>query len=464
MLSLTPVSLHDFSFCAKEKFIFAAFRLATTLVNASVSWSTTSFVNLSALLLIFFVINSDWAWCSGDCICSGMVTRIIFYRAVTAHGVGMVFLFIMPGIISAMGNLHVPTLLGFVDFRNISTEQFGILAFRLVSSVAGRCHGVWDWCFRGMDSLFSSDRNRFPVIPHAVSLAIMSLPLLGRRQKPMRLLFGNIAAGRNSVYLLELRLCRLSNFRVSILLVTTFAYPWSRNRGPLLHFGFSESRTVFGCFWRCRCISTSFLVLRPEVYVIVLPAFGVISVSLEGLRQQPTPSYSGMALCSLEHRRCGLLCLSSHVRSDERLFFVYNSCHWCSYGREDIRLILALSETSFRDWTFILVATFLSCCVFGGFTASSLFAKTLCIHPHQVLATDPIRLQPNRWYQSQRLNRQVKSQRRKPGHKLQDICRTNAMSKQMSRSQPMQRPTCLWANKLKSFAAAGIPPPHSHAC
>jgi heme/copper-type cytochrome/quinol oxidase subunit 1 len=28
-----------------------------------------------------------------------------FYRAVTAHGLGMVFLFIMPGIISAMGNL-----------------------------------------------------------------------------------------------------------------------------------------------------------------------------------------------------------------------------------------------------------------------------------------------------------------------------------------------------------------------
>lgn len=29
---------------------------------------------------------------------------------------------------------------------------------------------------------------------------------------------------------------------------------------------------------------------------------------------------------------------------------------------------LALSETNFRDWTFVLVATFLSCFVFGGFT------------------------------------------------------------------------------------------------
>lgn len=30
--------------------------------------------------------------------------------------------------------------------------------------------------------------------------------------------------------------------------------------------------------------------------MIVLPAFGVISASLEGLRQQPTPSYLGMVL------------------------------------------------------------------------------------------------------------------------------------------------------------------------
>ena len=29
---------------------------------------------------------------------------------------------------------------------------------------------------------------------------------------------------------------------------------------------------------------------------------------------------------------------------------------------------MALSETNFRDWTFVLVATFLSCFVFGGFT------------------------------------------------------------------------------------------------
>ena len=96
MLSLAQASLHDFSFCAKEKFIFANFRLAATLVNALVSWSTTSFVNLSALyssfsLLIRIELGVQGLYLFRD----GQQNN--FYRAVTAHGVGMVFLFIMPG-------------------------------------------------------------------------------------------------------------------------------------------------------------------------------------------------------------------------------------------------------------------------------------------------------------------------------------------------------------------------------
>ena len=34
----------------------------------------------------------------------------------------------------------------------------------------------------------------------------------------------------------------------------------------------------------------------PEVYVIVLPAFGIVSASLENIRLAPTPSYLGMVL------------------------------------------------------------------------------------------------------------------------------------------------------------------------
>ena len=104
------------AFAQRRNFLFADFRLAATLANASVSWSTTSFVNLSALYSSFFVINSDWAWCSG----------IVFVPG-CQQIVGMVFLFIMPGIISAMGNLHAhsPGLRGFLQHCDWTIWHFG---------------------------------------------------------------------------------------------------------------------------------------------------------------------------------------------------------------------------------------------------------------------------------------------------------------------------------------------------
>ena len=94
----------------------------------------------------------------------------------TAHGVGMVFLFIMPGIISAMGNLHVPTLLGFVDFATprLNNLAFSVLSVQLLVVAMAFETGVsagWTLYFplTGIDCSSS----------HAVSLAILSLPLLG---------------------------------------------------------------------------------------------------------------------------------------------------------------------------------------------------------------------------------------------------------------------------------------------
>ena len=49
-----------------------------------------------------------------------------FYRAVTAHGVGMVFLFIMPALISALGNFTIPHTFSGIDF---ATPRLNNLAF-----------------------------------------------------------------------------------------------------------------------------------------------------------------------------------------------------------------------------------------------------------------------------------------------------------------------------------------------
>ena len=51
-----------------------------------------------------------------------------FYRAVTSHGLGMVFLFIMPGLISALGNFVLPHTYAGIDF---ATPRLNNLAFWL---------------------------------------------------------------------------------------------------------------------------------------------------------------------------------------------------------------------------------------------------------------------------------------------------------------------------------------------
>lgn len=49
-----------------------------------------------------------------------------FYRIVTSHGLGMVFLFIMPGLISALGNWAIPHTYAGIDF---ATPRLNNLAF-----------------------------------------------------------------------------------------------------------------------------------------------------------------------------------------------------------------------------------------------------------------------------------------------------------------------------------------------
>ncbi len=201
-----------------------------------------------------------------------------------------------------------------------------------------------------MDSLFSSDRNRFQFFP--CCFACNPLPASPRGVVRSRCdnLFGNIAAEQKFwCTFLELRPCRLSNFPRFDFARDHLAHPWSRNHSPIFRTAFWLFGTigiVLGCCWRCRCISASFLVLWTSGGLRDRASCIWRDLSIAG-RSAPT-TYAlvfGHGACSLEHRRCGLLCLSAphvhgrNVRSDESLFFVCNSCHWCSYGREDLCLI-----------------------------------------------------------------------------------------------------------------------------
>ena len=97
-----------------------------------------------------------------------------FYRAVTAHGLGMVFLFIMLGINSSMGNLHIPTISNFMDFatprlNNLAfwLSVFAIQIFVVAIAFEGGVSAGWTLYYPLSGADFSTSA--------AVSLAILSL-------------------------------------------------------------------------------------------------------------------------------------------------------------------------------------------------------------------------------------------------------------------------------------------------
>jgi cytochrome c oxidase subunit 1 len=134
-------------------------------------------VNLAALYGVFSVLIRTEVSVAGAFLFSDG-SQNGFYRAVTSHGVGMVFLFIMPGLISSLGNYVVPHTYSGIDF---ATPRLNNLAFwlsifavqLLVIAISHRDGLAAGWTLyyplTGID--YSSSA--------AVSLAILFLHVLG---------------------------------------------------------------------------------------------------------------------------------------------------------------------------------------------------------------------------------------------------------------------------------------------
>ena len=111
-----------FKFCSD---LFAPITLTNIFSVRTASLTTTSFLNLGFLYAAFSLFLRTELGVSGLYFFSDG-SQNFFYRAVTAHGLGMVFLFVMPGLISALGNLALPQALGILDF---ATPRLNNLAF-----------------------------------------------------------------------------------------------------------------------------------------------------------------------------------------------------------------------------------------------------------------------------------------------------------------------------------------------
>lgn len=301
-----------------------------------------------------------------------------FYRAVTSHGVGMVFLFIMPGLISSLGNFVIPHTYSGIDFAtprlNNLAFWFSVFAIQLLIIAVSYQDGLsagWTLYYplTGID--FSSSAS--------VSLGILFLHVLGLSSE-----FGAITfmvslhiARSTGINVLNFCLVSWSIAVVSILLITTlpilgagisliFAERTGNVASLLGNFVDGSDPVAFQhLFW---------FFGHPEVYVIILPAFGYISEKIRELSSQKSISHPGMALAIWSIGLVGYFVWAHHMFTVGMadLSRVYFSAATAIIGVPTAIKIfswsLGLTEIRVRNFEYQIVVGFVVCFVFGGFT------------------------------------------------------------------------------------------------
>lgn len=361
------------------------------ILSSSVFWSTTSYINLSTLYGIFSILIRIELSVSGMFLFSDG-NQNSFYRAVTSHGVGMVFLFIMPGLISALGNYIIPHTYCGIDFATPRLNNLAfwasILAIQILILAISYQDGVaagWTLYYplTGID--FSSSAS--------VSLAILFLHILGLSSELGAITFLISIHLSKSIGINCLNFCLISwaVAVVSILLITTL---------PVLGAGisliFAERQGNFASLLGNFIDGSDPVAFQhlfwffghPEVYVIILPAFGLISEKIRELSYDKSISHPGMSLAIWSIGLVGYFVWAHHMFTVGMtdLSRIYFSAATAIIGIPTAIKIfswsLGLTEIKLRNYEFAIVLGFILCFIFGGVTGLLLANQAIDLTYH----------------------------------------------------------------------------------